>query len=51
MNQIIVLGRVGNDPQKRGSLEHPVVMFSVATHSNYKYMNGKVYRITFYKSK
>ncbi|XP_076183785.1 mitochondrial single stranded DNA-binding protein [Ptiloglossa arizonensis] len=40
MNQIIVLGRVGNDPQKRGSLEHPVVMFSVATHSNYKYMNG-----------
>ncbi|XP_043260233.1 single-stranded DNA-binding protein, mitochondrial isoform X2 [Colletes gigas] len=40
INQITLLGRSGNDPQKRGSVDHPVVMFSLATHSNYKYSNG-----------
>ncbi|XP_053970880.1 single-stranded DNA-binding protein, mitochondrial [Hylaeus volcanicus] len=40
MNHITLLGRVGNDPQTRGSTDHPVVIFSVATHTNYKYLNG-----------
>ncbi|CAG7826355.1 unnamed protein product [Allacma fusca] len=36
MNQVTLLGRVGQDPQKRGSEEHPVVVFSLATHNNYQ---------------
>lgn len=40
INQVTLLGRVGADPQKRGNNEHPVVIFSIATHSNYKYMSG-----------
>lgn len=36
INTVTLLGRVGADPQKRGSEEHPVVTFSVATHNNYK---------------
>jgi len=36
------MGRVGGDPQKRGTQEHPVVVFSVATHSNYNYQTGKL---------
>lgn len=40
MNQVCLLGRVGGDPQKRGSEEHPVVVFSLATHTNYKYDGG-----------
>ncbi|XP_071452384.1 single-stranded DNA-binding protein, mitochondrial isoform X2 [Hetaerina americana] len=40
LNQVTLLGRVGADPQKRGTEEHPVVMFSLATHHNYKYESG-----------
>ncbi|XP_012137522.1 mitochondrial single stranded DNA-binding protein isoform X2 [Megachile rotundata] len=40
INQVTLLGRVGIDPQKRGNQEHPVVVFSLATHNNYKYPNG-----------
>ncbi|XP_071877260.1 mitochondrial single stranded DNA-binding protein [Bombus fervidus] len=40
INQVTLLGRVGGDAQKRGNEEHPVVIFSLATHSNYRYMNG-----------
>lgn len=29
------MGRVGADPQKRGTEERPVVVFSLATHQNY----------------
>lgn len=36
INQVILLGRAGADPQKRGSEEHPVVTFSLATHNNYR---------------
>ncbi|KAL1459882.1 hypothetical protein WDU94_011832 [Cyamophila willieti] len=36
INQVTLLGRVGANPQKRGSEEHPVVIFSLATHVNYK---------------
>lgn len=41
LNQVTLLGRVGADPQKRGSTDHPVVTFSLATHTNYKYESGK----------
>lgn len=37
MNTVTLLGRVGVEPQKRGSDEHPVVTFSMATHNNYRY--------------
>ncbi|XP_011309758.1 single-stranded DNA-binding protein, mitochondrial [Fopius arisanus] len=40
LNQVSLLGRVGADPQRRGSEEHPVVVFSMATHTNYKYDGG-----------
>ncbi|XP_005186811.1 single-stranded DNA-binding protein, mitochondrial [Musca domestica] len=40
INTITLLGRVGADPQSRGSTEHPVVTFSLATHTNYRYENG-----------
>lgn len=35
INKVTLLGRVGADPQKRGTEEHPVVVFSMATHQNY----------------
>nr|CAH0104160.1 unnamed protein product [Daphnia galeata] len=31
MNSVTLLGRVGSNPVKRGSLEHPVVTFSLDT--------------------
>ncbi len=40
INSVTLLGRVGSNPVKRGSLEHPVVTFSLATNSNYSYPNG-----------
>lgn len=36
MNQVTLLGRVGADPEKRGTEKHPVVTFSIATHTNYQ---------------
>nr|CAG4644525.1 EOG090X0O5J [Lepidurus arcticus] len=42
VNQITLLGRVGSTPTKRGSSEHPVVVFSLATQSNYQYSSGDV---------
>ena len=36
VNTVSLLGRVGADPQLRGSTDHPVVTFSLATHTNYK---------------
>lgn len=41
INQVTLLGRVGAEPQKRGNEEHPLVIFSVATHVNYKNPSGK----------
>ncbi|VVC35420.1 Primosome PriB/single-strand DNA-binding,Nucleic acid-binding, OB-fold,Single-stranded DNA-binding protein [Cinara cedri] len=35
INKVTLLGRVGADPQKRGTQEHPVVVFSLATHQNF----------------
>uniref|UniRef100_A0A6M2DRS2 Putative single-stranded dna-binding protein mitochondrial n=1 Tax=Xenopsylla cheopis TaxID=163159 RepID=A0A6M2DRS2_XENCH len=46
INNVTLLGRVGAEPQKRGSEEHPVVTFSIATHSNYRYENGELLQKT-----
>ncbi|XP_063705438.1 single-stranded DNA-binding protein, mitochondrial [Culicoides brevitarsis] len=40
INTVTLLGRVGAEPQKRGNNEHPAVVFSLATHDNYRYENG-----------
>uniref|UniRef100_A0A1L8DWM5 Putative single-stranded dna-binding protein n=1 Tax=Nyssomyia neivai TaxID=330878 RepID=A0A1L8DWM5_9DIPT len=40
VNNVTLLGRVGVEPQMRGSEDHPVVTFSLATHENYKYESG-----------
>nr|SVE76196.1 EOG090X0O5J [Daphnia hispanica] len=42
INSVTLLGRVGSNPVKRGSADHPVVTFSLATNSNYGYANGDV---------
>ncbi|KYQ52507.1 Single-stranded DNA-binding protein, mitochondrial [Trachymyrmex zeteki] len=41
LNHVTLLGRVGGDPQKRGSEDHPVVLFTLATHTNHKYSSGE----------
>lgn len=46
LNQVTLLGRVGADPQKRGSEEHPVINFPLATHYSYKYESGDVLQRT-----
>lgn len=46
INQVTLLGRVGGEPQKRGNDNHPVVTFSVATHTNYKYDDGNTVQRT-----
>ncbi|XP_066582159.1 single-stranded DNA-binding protein, mitochondrial [Prorops nasuta] len=46
LNEVTLVGRVGKDPQMRGTNDHPVVLFSLATHINYKYTNGEVMQKT-----
>ncbi|CAH0561235.1 unnamed protein product [Brassicogethes aeneus] len=41
INNVQLLGRVGADPQKKGSEDHPIAVFSLATHSNYRYESGE----------
>lgn len=41
INQVTLLGRAGGNPQERGTAKHPVVVFSLATHINYKYESGE----------
>lgn len=36
LNRVTLIGRVGNDAQLKGTLEHPVVIFNVATSGNQK---------------
>lgn len=42
INQVMLLGRVGADPEKRGTEQHPVVTFSMATHTNYRKGEGNI---------
>nr|CAI5862402.1 unnamed protein product [Callosobruchus analis] len=36
INCVQLLGRVGADPQRKGSEERPIAVFSLATHTNYR---------------
>ena len=42
LNQVLLLGRVGISPEMRGTEEHPVVTFSLATHTNYRKGEGNI---------
>ncbi|XP_013134819.1 PREDICTED: single-stranded DNA-binding protein, mitochondrial [Papilio polytes] len=46
INQVTLLGRAGADPQKRGTEEHPVINFPLATHYSYKYESGDILQRT-----
>ncbi|MCL4150331.1 UNVERIFIED_CONTAM: hypothetical protein GTU68_021973, partial [Idotea baltica] len=53
-NQVILLGRVGNNPETRGTEANPVVTFSLATNINYSKDNEVMqqtdwHRITVFK--
>ncbi|XP_071100349.1 single-stranded DNA-binding protein, mitochondrial-like [Haliotis cracherodii] len=41
VNQVNLLGRLGRDAELRGSAEHPVVVFSMATNSVYTKQDGQ----------
>ncbi|XP_015926644.2 single-stranded DNA-binding protein, mitochondrial isoform X1 [Parasteatoda tepidariorum] len=55
INHVTLLGRVGTNPQARGSEAKPVVIFTLATNTNYKYDSGEFqqktdwHRITVFK--
>ncbi|EEC13279.1 single-stranded DNA-binding protein, ssb, putative, partial [Ixodes scapularis] len=51
INQVTLLGRVGIEPQLRGSDATPVVVFTLATNSNYRYETGMTqwHRISVFK--
>ncbi|XP_030753260.1 single-stranded DNA-binding protein, mitochondrial [Sitophilus oryzae] len=41
INNVTLLGRVGAEPQKKGSDQFPIAVFSLATHTNYRYESGE----------
>lgn len=40
INQVMLMGRLGSDPVRKGSESHPVATFSLATNSTYGYSSG-----------
>nr|XP_018911596.1 PREDICTED: single-stranded DNA-binding protein, mitochondrial isoform X1 [Bemisia tabaci] len=42
INEVRLLGRVGAEPEKRGSEEHPVVTFQLATDTSYRNSAGEI---------
>lgn len=42
INQVTLLGRVGLEPQKRGTEDRPVIVFSLATNTYYRHQSGEV---------
>jgi len=46
INRITLLGRVGIDPQLRGSDSSPVVLFTLATNHNYRFESGEIQQKT-----
>lgn len=47
INSIQLLGRTAKYPEHKGTGAKPVIMFDVATHTNYKYLNGIIGRSKF----
>ncbi|KAG8196453.1 hypothetical protein JTE90_012277 [Oedothorax gibbosus] len=46
VNKVTLMGRVGIDPQLRGSESKPCVIFTLATNTNYKYESGEIQQKT-----
>ncbi|OQR68802.1 single-stranded DNA-binding protein [Tropilaelaps mercedesae] len=46
INRVTLLGRVGIDPQMRGTEENPVVLFTLATNHNYRFDTGDIQQKT-----
>ncbi|XP_055356595.1 single-stranded DNA-binding protein, mitochondrial-like [Paramacrobiotus metropolitanus] len=46
VNLVTLMGRVGGDPQMRGTEENPVLLFSVATHENFRDTTGAIMQKT-----
>ena len=46
VNQITLLGRIGSDPQLRGTEASPVLLFSLATHENFRSDTGTLQQKT-----
>ncbi|XP_037083589.1 single-stranded DNA-binding protein, mitochondrial-like isoform X2 [Pollicipes pollicipes] len=42
INSVTLLGRAGSAPQKRGTEEHPVVVFSMATNTYHRHLEGEI---------
>ncbi|XP_059166911.1 single-stranded DNA-binding protein, mitochondrial-like [Physella acuta] len=42
LNKVTLLGRVGRDPETRGSEEHPALIFPLATNATYRKSNGEL---------
>ncbi|KAH9496410.1 hypothetical protein Btru_012572 [Bulinus truncatus] len=42
MNKVTLVGRVGRDPEQRGSDDHPAVVFPLATNLTFKKANGEM---------
>ncbi|KAK3766184.1 hypothetical protein RRG08_025184 [Elysia crispata] len=42
MNRVTLIGRVGREPDHRGSEEHPCVVFPLATNLSFKKANGEL---------
>ncbi|OQV14370.1 putative Single-stranded DNA-binding protein, mitochondrial [Hypsibius exemplaris] len=36
VNMVQLMGRIGSEPQLRGTEQHPVLLFSLATHTQYR---------------
>ncbi|RUS73057.1 hypothetical protein EGW08_019172 [Elysia chlorotica] len=42
MNRVTLIGRVGREPDHRGSEEHPCVVFPLATNVSFRKANGEL---------
>lgn len=42
INRVTLLGRMGKDPEFRGTKEHPVVVFPLATNKSYRKSTGEL---------
>jgi single-strand DNA-binding protein len=48
VNMCQLMGRIGSEPQMRGTEQHPVLLFSLATHTQYRDESGSLQQKTFW---
>ena len=41
MNKATLIGRVGREPEHRGTEEHPCIVFPLATNMSFRKANGE----------